>query len=79
MDREGRYIIYDGRKLSLRNASLGQGEWNYSFYIGANYELVGLIFNAVLTTYRHYPNALAKDSNSYDDDGDCDRPFEKKV
>ncbi|HFE9106309.1 TPA: hypothetical protein ACYSIJ_005055, partial [Citrobacter freundii] len=45
IDSEGKFIIYDGRKLLLRNARLGEDEWSYAYFIGNNNELVAFSFN----------------------------------
>jgi hypothetical protein len=78
MDNEGKYITYDGRILHLRNARMGEGEWNYAFFIGENDELVGLTFNNAKILYRHYSDAKNEDPNSYDEYGGCEKPLSNK-
>lgn len=73
IDSEGKFILYDGRKLLLRNARLGEDEWSYAYFIGNNNELVAFSFNENKTLYHHYTDAR-NDSNSYDEYGGCKRP-----
>ena len=78
IDAKGMHITYDGRKLFLRNARIGEGEWNYAFFISSSDELVAFSFNDKKTLYHHYSDAKNEDPNSYDEYGGCERALNYK-